>query len=320
MRSIEVEIFNDFKEGGFLNPLLEYVKNDSTLNLEFRGNTFDIYYRGGRILHFEVSKKKYSVTIDIGHFRNIKSQSLLASMEFIKNNKILNNESILNQMLEYIPFFKQVKDFHFSDSKDTTERDYQQLIIRENNYDRDSNSSDFFIIDMEYSDIGQIDLVGIEWRSDKRSSNDLKTYKPRLAFIEVKTGQKSIPGSSGLQSHINDIDEFVGSEKFESFKFDMLRLFEQKRELGLIANFSHNKNQITKFDSNEKPLFIALLSTYKEVNDKDEGSNILNILSHIKEPENTELRFSIANFMGYSLYSKSLFSVEQVKRFLEIKS
>ena len=50
MRSLSDEFLNDLKEGGRLEKLLERVKKDSTLDLQFRGNRIDIYYRGGTVL------------------------------------------------------------------------------------------------------------------------------------------------------------------------------------------------------------------------------------------------------------------------------
>ena len=49
MRQLTPTLFNELKEGSF-KPLLEYVKADDTLDLEFRGNYFTIYYRGGALL------------------------------------------------------------------------------------------------------------------------------------------------------------------------------------------------------------------------------------------------------------------------------
>lgn len=49
MRRLNDNLFNDLKTGK-LHSLLEYVQNDDTLDLEFRENSFTLYYRGGEIL------------------------------------------------------------------------------------------------------------------------------------------------------------------------------------------------------------------------------------------------------------------------------
>ena len=48
-RCLTETLFNELKEGT-LNGLLEYVKNDDTLDMEFRRDYFTVYYRGGALL------------------------------------------------------------------------------------------------------------------------------------------------------------------------------------------------------------------------------------------------------------------------------
>ena len=52
MRQLTQTLFNDLKQGS-LQSLLKYVREDDTLDLEFRGNSFTIYYRGGALLIVE---------------------------------------------------------------------------------------------------------------------------------------------------------------------------------------------------------------------------------------------------------------------------
>jgi hypothetical protein len=51
MRKLNDNLFNALKEqNGKLHPLLEYIQNDDTLDMEFRKDYFTLYYRGGEIL------------------------------------------------------------------------------------------------------------------------------------------------------------------------------------------------------------------------------------------------------------------------------
>ena len=56
MRQLTNYLFESLKEiKGELHSLLEYVKADDTLDMEFRGDSITLYYRGGAILTVEVN-------------------------------------------------------------------------------------------------------------------------------------------------------------------------------------------------------------------------------------------------------------------------
>ncbi len=61
MRQLTPTLFDELNdEKSKLHALLKYVKVDDTLDMEFRGNYFTLYYRGGQILSVEETKpKKY---------------------------------------------------------------------------------------------------------------------------------------------------------------------------------------------------------------------------------------------------------------------
>ena len=61
MRKLNDNLFNALKEqNGKLHPLLEYIQNDDTLDMEFRKDYFTLYYRGGEIL--TVKENYYMIT------------------------------------------------------------------------------------------------------------------------------------------------------------------------------------------------------------------------------------------------------------------
>ena len=59
-RKITKEMLDAFLHGE-LHPLLEAVKKDDTLDLELRGNSVNIYYRGGSL--FKITEKKGNYTV-----------------------------------------------------------------------------------------------------------------------------------------------------------------------------------------------------------------------------------------------------------------
>jgi len=299
-RSLDDEFLIDLKEGKLIN-LLKRIKKDSTLDLQFRGDSVDVYYRGGKVLNLKNNTDSYTAKIDKNYFKD-------EIIDFKADD--------IQDWIDKLPLIKQARDFHYTENKNTAEREFQQLIIRTNNYERTSNSSDIFITDMEYdfnvgtSDKkkGQIDLIGIEWSTNQRSKNGLNT---KLAFIEVKFGNGAVSGKSGLEDHLNDIKEYLTSYKkdYENLRDDTLKVFQQKRELELYSfGKGGNDNQITKID--EKPYFIILLADYK-----NKENNLYDLIEKIdlrNYEEHFDLRFSVASFMGYGLYSDSLLTKNKI--------
>ncbi len=51
-RSLNKKIFKFLKDK-YLRYILERVTDDSTLDMQFRGEYIDIYYRGGKILNIK---------------------------------------------------------------------------------------------------------------------------------------------------------------------------------------------------------------------------------------------------------------------------
>jgi hypothetical protein len=311
MRSLSDDFLGDLKnENGILKNLLDRIKKDSTLDLQFRSNYIDIYYRGGKVLNLTKNTRGYTAKIDKNYFQN-------EQVSFIENIQSAND---MQTWISQLPLIKQARDFHYTENKNTAEREFQQLIIRSNNYERTSNSSDFFITDMEYDfkietadkKKGKIDLIGIEWHSSNRGKNSIKA---KFAFIEVKFGNSAVSGKSGLHDHLNDITEYLvkHQEVYQDLRKDTLKVFQQKRELGLY-NFGKdgNENQITEIDT--KPYFIILLADYK-----NKQNNLYNLIEQInleKYENHFDLRFSISSFMGYGLYSDCLLTKDEILKHL----
>ena len=104
--------------------LLEYIKRDNTLDIEIRENYINIYYRGGNALKVtEIVSNRYDYHFD---------------KEYLKAATFLSEETINTYKTKldwnnYFPVVKQSMDFYFTKySKE--EREYQQLVVRENNY------------------------------------------------------------------------------------------------------------------------------------------------------------------------------------------
>jgi len=293
MRGLKPFFFNALKAGS-LNPLLNYVQDDNTLDLEIRNNYINIYYRGGNVLRVNNDKNlRFVYHFEEKYLNNHPFITPLTLTNF-KNNQDWNN---------FFPLAKQAMDYYFTkDSKH--EREFQQLVVRENNNSSIANGTDYFIIDIEYDNHAhaRFDIIAVEWPSNASKRKMQKDYKPKLVVIEMKYGDHSFKGSAGIHKHISDFNIFSSDlVKVNEFKNEMLGVFNQKRELGLIPCLSGigktNSNAVLQFDDEIEMIFL--------IANHDPESKILKIqLSGI---QNQNVKFITSNFIGYGLYKENLF-------------
>jgi len=281
---------NDFmeallKEDGQLHSFLELVKSDHTLDLEIRENYINIYYRGGNLVQIGPEKidDKYKLDFDENYFGK-------------------NGEKI-EITIDNFPKMKQAMDNYLSKYL-KLEREFQQLIVRENNYSSIANSTDYYIADIEYAENdSRSDMIAVKWKSDPVSKK--KTVDLELALIEVKYGDESntLRGNSGIIAHLKKAKEM----NIKSLQDEMKMCFNQKRELGLILELKHD---IERFKEQPKIDFIFILINH------DPASSILkNEIDNIKPEDypNLNIRFAVSNFMGYGLYEDNIYDLKVFK-------
>lgn len=293
-RSLNDNFMNDLKHGILIN-LLERVIKDSTIDLQMRGDSIDIYYRGGVILHLVQNTDTYNATINPKYF----GEEPVVQFE----NKIKTKEDI-QDWIKKVPVIKQARDFHYG-KNNAAERDFMQLTVRSNSYEKEIKEGNIIITDVEYNYIGKIDLLGLIL-----NKNNQKSLETEFAFIEGKYATSSVSGDSDLIKHLSDIQEFVSNHanEFDSLKKNTKKIFKQKMDLGLY-NFEYKHNNKELNIKNDKPKFIILLADYK-IN----GKNLFNVIDSIKEIDydSLDIKFAISSLMGYRLYKDCLFTKAQI--------
>ncbi len=319
-RKLDTSFMNDLKSGN-LSEVLELLKRDSTLDLQIRNNQVHIYYRGGKIWDIKKTQGRYKSRMDTKYTTycgehtkwDIQISRNGGTLD-LKNRRFslpdeLRTKADVEIWVSAIPFLKQTMDEFFS-KKPKLEREYQQHVVNENNQYKTSNGTDYFIIDIEYQKPhARFDLVALLWPSNTSTRRAPKGYEPTLALIEMKFADNALTGSSGIQKHVNDVDNFCANpKKLADFSNEMKTIFSQKRELGLLRSIQHNKNSIQNI-SNNKPDLILLLAAHDP-----ESGKLAGILSQLSQPKNCNLKIAVSNFSGYGLYQESLYTLSQFKK------
>jgi hypothetical protein len=299
-RAISPEFLYDLKVG-VLARLTKLIQRDDTLLLALRGDSVNVYYRGGSILKLTRSKgTTYSAFFH---------PNFLKGSAAIPPPPVIADESDCRAWVEAIPRLKEVMNSFFVDHP-KSEREFQQLVAWENNRSAISNDTEYFITDIEFADREQgsrIDMLGLKWRSKDRK--DATRCVPVL--IEMKYGIGAFDGSAGIVKHIEDLNVILSSQEKKS-ELDLIisEQFTQLDDLGLLR-FNRNK-VFTRVDVDGKPEVILLLA-----NHNPRSSRLLEVLRPIKNPSNYDLRFFVPSFAGYGMHDACMLTLDEFKAHLE---
>lgn len=304
----------NFKEGQ-LSQLLEWVQNDKTLALFIREDYINIYYRGGVLFKVTGSTNDYKFIFDMNYF-NTQNESLKAFMSDTRNR--LEKAQKPADYVALISDLKQTIDFHLGQGKnEKAEREFQQLVARENNNSPVSNESEYFITDIEYTSgkdskgdhTGRFDMLGIRWDANNRTKNTLSNWVP--VFIEMKYGDGSIGGASGIKKHLADMCKIEPN----AFKEMIKNQFNALKKIGLIT--VNQKAELESSTVTEKPELILLLANTNPRSAKlkeallDLKHNSLNeqLFNDINNKFN--LRIFQASLAGYAMHTKCMLTVDE---------
>ena len=295
MRTLNDVFLKDLKEGK-LFPLTEAVKSDSSLCLELRGNYVNVYYRGGNLMKVTQTGNEYKTFFDKSYFK-----------ARLPPTPPEENEGIY-AWLDAMPKLKQAIDRWLGGHKrgrKKDEREFQQILLRDNNFGRIARNTDYYICDIEYQikHERRFDLIAVHWPSDRairKQSNDR-----RLVFVEMKYGDGALDGSSGLCKHIGDVNNYLYDQTtVDNLKQDMVGVFNQKRALGLIDC----GKDLSTF-SNEKPILLLVFA-----NHDPEKSKLRDLLGCLPESPHAELLVATSSFMGYGLYEQGVHKIDEARR------
>ena len=295
-RGLSPVFMKDLKQSGGvgLNRILEAVKSDSSLALEIRKDYINIYYRGGNLIKISEKNGVYSAYFNLDYLISGRKYSLSST---------LKTYSHVTEWLETIPLLKNEMDLWFGKNP-KNEREFQQLMVRENNFKGTAKGTDYFICDIEYANTeGRFDLIAAYWPSSGAARKNNQNVG--LAVIEMKYMDGALAGKAGILTHIKDMKKYFdpAGNNLALLKEEMKQVFNQKKELGLIDN----EKKIEKF-SDRKLEYIFVFANH------DPDSKILyNELQKVQMLAGAlpfELKFATSNFMGYGLYKQNIYSLD----------
>jgi hypothetical protein len=285
---------------GFLAPLHERVRKDPTLCMEVREDYVNIYYRGGNLLKVAQAPGGYSAAFDPNYFKG--AAAPLAGLPSVIQS--------LTDVESWLAAFPQMKDAIDVFPKHSVEREVQQILVADNNRWGAARASDYFICDIEYAnEFGRFDFVAVHWPS--RPSDRKQAAGRRLVLGEVKYADSALKGKAGLREHVVGANEFLKDpSRVEALKDEMVRIFNQKRSLGLIEC----GKDLAGF-SDEKPVLLLVLANH----DPDKSA-LCGLLSELPDCPNADVRVASASLMGYGLFKPAVLSVEQALERIERKA
>lgn len=303
-RCLSPQFMKDLK-GGFLSPLKEKVKNDYSLSLEIRDNYINIYYRGGNLLKLsEVKAHCYEPSFEENYARE--KDTFLNGLP----KEVLSPDH-LKAWLDKFPLLKSIMDSWFS-KHPKLEREFQQMVVWENNNSSIAKSTDYFIADIEYDNNqgSRFDMVAIQWDSTASARKLQSENIPKLCFIEMKYGDAALGGKAGMLDHVEQWSEYLSQEKNKKYiKKEMLNLFQQKRDLCLMAGLKDNPNEVKSFSDEIDCIFLL-------ANHDPEKSGLKEVIYKLGQIEIpcVEIKFCASNFMGYGLYKENVINIDKFQK------
>lgn len=308
MRALSEQFMYDLKNpDGMLHPILERVKNDQTLMLAIRQDKINIYYRGGSLLRIEQLKYSYKTFFNPNYYKESKFSIELPGeiQSHIEAQKWVDEFSNL----------KQIMDFHIKKNP-KAEREFQQLVARENNDSTISNESEYFISDIEVSDSelgARIDMLAIRWPVKfRKTGNNCKA-----TFIEMKYADDALDNSSGLIKHLQDFDASITDKsRYQEFLEVMESQFNQLDDLGLLQFNKGTSNAKVKLNPDDRPEVIFILA-----NHNPRSTKLKTILSDPQIDEYArankfDLKFFVSSFAGYGLHTDCMLSLDEFRKLL----
>ena len=215
----------------------------------------------------------------------------------------INHQKDARCWIDSFPNRKNVMDEYFS-TYGKAEREFQQLIARENNNSTISNESEYFVSDIEVTvPYARFDIMAIRWLAAQRKNG----RNCKVALIEMKYGDGALGGSAGLLKHLKDMEKLISNkDSYAKLLETMESQFNQLDELGLLKFNKGTSNAKVKLNADEKPEVIFILANHNPRSPKLKTILSDPEIDKYAQSQLFDLKFYVASFSGYGLHAKCM--------------
>lgn len=291
------------EDEGVIRPILQRVQQDDTLQLAIRDGYINIYYRGGSLLRLS---EKLAGYYKAEFERKYAKGTLPIPVLPAKVDSV--DKSVL--WVNAFPTLKNIMDLWLTRHR-KAEREFQQLVARENNYSIISNKSDYFIVDIEYSQPksnSRLDMLAIRWLAGQQRKTGNQC---RPVLIEMKYADGALQGRSGILKHLKDIDELIADEtRYAMLLQTMQSQFHQLAALDLLKFNRGKSNAVVELNVTDKPEVVFLLANH---NPRSGSLKKIFMSPEVESYANTgrfDLRFFVASFAGYGMHADCMLDLQ----------
>jgi hypothetical protein len=220
--------FMDALKTDFLAPLTVQVREDQDLDLQIREDYLNIYYKGNSLLKLD--------QVGAGRYRPDVHTKFTGGVEIPDFVDLDSTAAFINRV-------PQIKENIIRFGKSSLEIEYEQMIIRANNYER-RNNSEYFIVDRQYvlPREGRIDLAAFYWPGGQRSKGQV--VQPCLMEIKFALNKE-------IQDIHDQVDRYYQAvhDKAAEIAEELETILRQKLALGL---FDLPANRLAAMETRSK--------------------------------------------------------------------
>ena len=309
-RKLSDRFMHDLK-CGILEPLLGRIQRDDTLMLALRGKYINIYYRGGSLFKISElstrcpgSQSTYSVEFDNNYYSGFQSLPVYFPSLVSDNRHTM-------ALIGAIPILKYVMD-SFLATHNKPEKEFQQLVVRENNSSPIANETEYFIVDIELAGVlprARFDMLAVRWLSSERA----RPGRLVPVLIEMKYGIDALQGKAGIIKHLNDA-YLLRKDKdcWDNLRTGLQKHLKQLKDLGLLKFNTSLAVPDLLLHPTKTPELIFILANYNPrsqiaLDILPEFNAVLEGLDPQNSPEKLlEVRFFQASSAGYGMHHVSM--------------
>lgn len=320
-RELSSKFIDDLHEDGPLYPFLEFVRKDTSLDMQIRPDEVHIYYRGIALLIVRLRAGKYDMLFN----QNYLTKSYHVELPSVDN-------TLMADPKRWVLIFAELKtciDVYLSCNEKTVYtceeqvvvKDYLQTTMRENTYSAVASRTDYHITDIDCQSsfstgvVMRFDMLGAYLPTAVGAKID---PDPALAIFVMRFGSMNVSGPHGIIHFLEKLFKLVeGTNALEELAAEVDNVFYQRKKLMLPGSQVGGKEGLRGIIHKKPHLVINL------ANQEPEGSRLTEFITskHLHSVvrmlrDSVDVKFVHSRFMGYGIYRNCLYSMDEVEGIL----